>query len=114
MKCSPWKTASLAYATDDDLTPEVDLGYPYDFLTVIIPTIESSTVTVHVAQKSGGTFQALHEFDDDATGSFAHATTAGTGGITVAFRIPHMQYVKIALGTGQTANRDFIIQGWSN
>jgi hypothetical protein len=109
----PWKTATLAYATDDDLTPEVDLEDNYEYMTCLIPTIESSTVTVHVAKSSGGTFFPMYEFDDDQTGDFAHATTAATTTHAVIFRVGGCQFIKISLGTGQTADRTFYVRGFN-
>ena len=110
---SPWKTTTLAYATDDDLTPEVNLEANYKFLTVLFPAMESSTLTVHVSDVPGGTFIPVHAFDDDATGSFAHATSASTGSIAYTFRIGGVQFIKISCGTGQTANRVIKVRGFN-
>ena len=111
--CSPWITTTLAYATDDDLTPEVNLQANYEFLTVILPVLESTTVTVHISDASAGTFIPLHILDDDATGSFAHATSATEGTIAVIFKIGGVQFIKVSLNTGQTADRIFKVRGFN-
>lgn len=107
-----WRTASLAYATDDDLTPSVDLEKDFEFCTVAIPTIESSTVTLHVS-RDDTTFYPVYAFDADASGDFAHATTGATTSHVAVFRIGGFRYVKVSFGTGQTANRSILVRGFS-
>jgi hypothetical protein len=107
----PWKTASLAFATDDDLTPEVDLGGEFQEVLVLVPTITSSTVTIHVAKESGGTFYPIHELSRSATGSYAHATTAAVTSLAVIFRTGAARFIKIACGSGQAADHDFLVRG---
>lgn len=111
MLVGEWKNATITITSDDDLSAEVDLGRPYDTLLIVIPTITSSTVSVKVAEKSGGTFQDLYitatsDGDDDQP-----ITTAGTGGITWIVPIGGFQFIKIATGAGQAANRTFRVCG---
>lgn len=106
-----WKSAVITIATDDDLTPEVDLGKDFSYVLVLIPTITSSTVTIHVAKGSGGTFFPVYAFDADATGDFAHATTAATTLHAVVFFIGGAQYIKIATGSAQGADETFYVRG---
>ena len=107
----PWKTAILAFATDDDLTPAVDLGGEFQDLLVVIPTITSSTVTVHMSNLLDGTYYPLYILDDDATGSFASATTQENVPKAVIFHIGCIRFIKIACGSAQGANREFQIRG---
>lgn len=113
LDCSPWISSLLDISSDDDLTPEIDLQGNYEFLTVILPSLDSSTVTVHISKEHGGTFVPVHYFDSDETGSFAHATSATTGSIAVTFRIGGVQYVKIAFGTGQSADETIWVRGFN-
>ena len=113
MLAGAWKTVTLAYATDDTLTPEADLGDNFEFMTCLIPTITSSTVTVHVAKGSGDTFFPMYAMDDDATGDFVHTTTAATTTHAVIFRIGGCQFIKIKCGSAQAANRTFYVRGFN-
>ena len=113
MLAGPWETVLIDIDVDDTLSAEVDLGANYEFLTVLIPTITSSTITVHVAMASGGTFFPLYAFDADGTGDFAHATSAATTTHAVVFRIGGVQYIKIKAGSTQTtADKTFYVRGF--
>jgi hypothetical protein len=100
-RCSEWKSATIA--SGGTVSGEVDLGGNYSRILVLIPTIDSATITPSVAMASGGTFFAMEALDADATGSFAHATTAGTGGEAVIFNIGGAQYVKLTAGAAQSS-----------
>ena len=113
MIASTWKDAVITFATDDTLTPEVDLERAFEFLTILIPTITSSTVTVHISNDSGGTFYPVYVPDADATGDFAHATTAATTSKAITLRIGGARYIKIKCGSSQGANRTFKVRGFS-
>uniref|UniRef100_A0A6M3KF73 Uncharacterized protein n=1 Tax=viral metagenome TaxID=1070528 RepID=A0A6M3KF73_9ZZZZ len=121
MICYSPQTALLDYdlaaqysGEDIDRTSAlVNLQNRCNKVLVYVPTIESATVTVliqrdpHIATVP----VALHILDDDATGSFASATTAGTGNIAVIFDIGATQYIRILVGADQTANRTFTCIG---
>ena len=113
MRVSEWKTALIDVSEDDDLSAEVDLGGNYEFLTILIPTLTSSTITIHVSNESGGTFYPVYVPDADATGDFAHATSAATTSHAVTFRIGGTQYIKIAAGSAQAADRSFKVRGFN-
>ena len=112
-KFSPWILSTLDVSVDDDLTPEIDLQGNYEFLTVLLPSLDSGTVTVHIAKETGGTFFPIHTFDADATGSFAHASSATTGEIALTFRIGGVQFVKVSFGTGQSADESIYVRGFN-
>src|SRR3990170_3317516 len=97
MISGPWKTALVDIDRDTEFTGDdvdqysklVDLGANFDKVVVIIPTLTSSVVSVYI-QKTGEIDEvpvSLVALDDDATGHFAHATTAGTGDIAVVFQV---------------------------
>jgi hypothetical protein len=112
-----WKDAVLTYTTDDDLTPEVDLGATFNYLLVLVPTITSSTVTVHVSDVSGGTFYPLHRIVSTGNAasitSYAEATTQAVTSVAVIFFIGAAQFIKIACGTGQAASHTFKVRGFN-
>lgn len=123
MVAGPWREAliDIDRATEftgddvDQFSKLVDLGADFEFLTVFVPTITSAIVEPWV-QRDGAIATvpvAVVALDDDATGHFAHATTAGTGGIVVTFRIGGCQYVRVKAAANQAADRVFTIRGYS-
>jgi len=109
-----WKEAVITVASDDDLTPEVDLGGEYEQLLIEIPTITSAQVSLQVARSSGGTFRDLHMVldADGTTGQII--TDAGTGGIMVIMPLGGFRYIKVKTSAGQAADRTFYVQGVHN
>jgi hypothetical protein len=107
----PWKDATVDISADDDLSDAVDLGGEFQDLLVVWDAITSSTVTVHMAKELAGTYYPLHILDDDATGSFASATTAATTAQAILFHIGCIRFIKIACGSGQAADREFHVRG---
>ena len=99
-KFGVWKSDTISSGTS---TAEIDLGNTFEKLLVLIPTITSATTTVHVSNASGGTFYPMHALDDDATGSFVHATSAATTTLGVVFNLGGAQYIKVVFGATQTA-----------
>ena len=98
-----WKDATITIATDDDLTPEVDLGRDFEYLDIIIPTLTSCQVSLEVAQLTGGTFQDL---GDDVK------TDTTTGAYTTTFLLGGYQFIKLKTSAGQGSNRTFKVRGW--
>ena len=97
----PWK--SVVIATGGTISAEVDLEADYDKVVVLLPTIDSATVTVHVSDKSGGTFYPMHLPKIGTAGSAANITTAGTGDIAVVFQIGGAQFIKVVAGASQSS-----------
>ncbi len=111
---SPWKIALIDIDVDDTLSPEVDLGADYEFLMVLIPTITSSTVTVHVAKASGDTYFPVYRLDDDSTGDHPQITTAVATAHALTFQIGGVQYIKIKCDTSQTStDKTFRVRGFN-
>jgi hypothetical protein len=125
MFASDWKTATLDYdrsATEfsgddvDRFTDLVDLGDNYEFITVFIPALSASGTVAPYVQRDGQIDTvpvAVNVLDADATGSFAHATSSGAGGIVVTFRVGAIRYLRLYVGADQTANRTFYLRGFN-
>jgi len=125
MFSSDKKTATLDYdraATEftaddvDRFTDLVDLGDNYEFITVEIPALDASGVVTPYVQWDdliASDPVPVHALASDATGSYAHATSSGAGGITVIFRIGGMRYLRMYVGADQAANRIFYIRGFN-
>ena len=104
MAFGTWQTEAVTGATSS----EFDLGQDFRRVLVLIPTITSGTVTVHVTNAAGGTYFPLYALDDDATGDFASATTAATQTKAVVFDVGGAQYVKVVFGAAQVAETIWI------
>ena len=106
MLVGSWLDAVIDISEDADLTAEVDLGRPYEKLLLICPALAvSATVGIQVAEKSGGTFYALHKSQTNGA-TTVWATTAYTTGVmaTVCECLGGFQFIKIALSANQTGS----------
>ncbi len=111
--------------TGDDIdrySELVDLGGYYEFIGVYIPTIDSAVITpyvqrdnkVDIATPANGTVPTpVVTMDANATGHFAHATSAGTGDIFVIFRIGGHQYVRLHSSVNQGDAGPFYVRGFN-
>lgn len=114
MLASGWKTALIDISEDDDLSAEVDLGSEFDKLAVLVPTITSSTITVHVAKSSGGTYYPIYKQKQEAVADTAQVTTAETTSKAITFQICGVRYIKISTGSAQTTtDKTFYVQGYN-
>jgi len=105
-----WLNGLIDIDVDDDCTAEINLGRPYEKLLIICPALAvSATVSIKVAEKTGGTFYDLHYWGrtkDDTIATQKWQTTAYTTGIfaTVCECLGGYQYIKIALSASQTGS----------
>jgi len=116
----PWTaTATLAYATDNQVTPAVALpgsnilGSRLSTIALYVPTIESSTVYLQVSGDGGTTYADLRFFNN-GTNMVLGSSAAGTGGFIMTFPgvdFRNFTHVKVKCGTGQTADRAFKLFG---
>ena len=96
-----WKAATIA--DTDTSSDEVDLGRDYKWVQIIIPTIKSANISFTVAEKTGGTFQAL--------GSGSQVITASTGAFTTVATIGGFQFIKVVSSVAQDAERLIRVRG---
>jgi len=109
MLAGEWKTVTVAKS--GTTSGSVDLGADYKEVLVLFPALDSATVSVTISNDNS-TFFAISALDADATGSFAHATTAGTSAGAVVFKIGGCRYIKVVCGAAQTtAARTFYVRG---
>jgi hypothetical protein len=97
-----WKIGLIDISEDDDLTAEINLGKEYDYLDIILPTLDSCTVSLQVSEKSNGTFQALGN---------SVTTRTTTGGYSTVFNLGGWKYIKIKTSASQTADREIKVRG---
>lgn len=103
---SRWFTTTLAYATDSQNTPEVDLLDSFEAIEIDIPTLSAAAeVQIKGSNTTGGTFDliGLEEPISSSTGGFR--TTVPLGG--------KYQFIKVYLSAAQTADRVFAVRGVS-
>ena len=111
---SAWIDAVITKDTDPNNSAEVNLVRAYEFLTVIIPTLSNaSTTTVHISDKSSGTFVPLYMPDTNAVGDFAQITDDATTTKAITFRIGGAQFIKVVCADNQSANTTFRVRGFN-
>ena len=110
-----WLSALLDIDVDPDATEEVDLGGHFEFLTVIVPTLDqNSALEAQIAMTSGGTFYPVWHWDADAAGDFLGQTTAITTTRAITFHIGGAQFVKVGvIGTDNTTDKTFYVRGYN-
>jgi len=97
-----WQDATIA--KDGTKSSAVDLGRSYEWLQIVIPTIDSANVSFEVSETLAGTYQNL--------GSGSQVITAGTGAFTTVATIGGFQYIKVEVSAAQTtAARTFRVRG---
>ncbi len=102
---SRWFSSTLAFATDSQNTPEIDLRDSFEAIEIDIPTIEAAEIQIKGSNATGGTFDliALEEPVPSSTGGFR--TTVPLGG--------KYQYIKVFLSAAQSSDRIFAVRGVS-
>lgn len=86
-----WIAATIATTTSD----AIDLGRPYDYLDIQIPTATSCTIKIQVSEKASGT--TWYDLGDGIT------TAAGTHGYADVFKLGGWQFIKVIPSTTQSS-----------
>lgn len=96
-----WRTATIALgATDSGV---VDLGNNYEYIQVVLPTLDSGVISIKVAEKSTDTFVVM--------GNSSAETATTTGGHADVYLIGGWQFIKICSDATQTASREIKVRG---
>lgn len=88
-----WTTSNIVAATSTTVGVEADLGENCDFVQVILPALNSCTISVQVSDQSGGTFQALGNGITTGTTTGSYSTMLKLGGY---------RYIKIICSAAQS------------
>jgi len=103
MSISAGAWQAVTVAQNGTTSAEVNLGGDCDFVQIIIPTLNSCTVSLQVARDSGGTFYTLGSSQTTGSGTHNYATVFNLGGY---------QFIKIVCSATQTtAIRTFYVRG---
>ena len=119
-----WKTATIDIDRAEEFTGDdvdqfsdvVDLGGDYEFLTVHFDSVIDSAALAPWIQKGEAVDEVpvvRHILDDDATGSFAHATSAAVTQISVTFNIGGAQFLRLRAGSNQGQDETFSVRGFN-
>ncbi len=98
-----WQTVTVA--KDGTVSTPADLGRDYEFLNIILPALDSTTIGLQVSQSIEGTYQTL--------GIGSNVTAATTGQVTTTLELGGFQFVKVVCGSAQTtALRTILVRGY--
>ena len=117
MKMGALQTATIPMYVLDPPEPgttsnAVDLGRWFEYIQLVIPTLDSATLTIQGAPTLGGTYANIEVENPLAAGHFTLATSAGVGGITVTGKLGGWRYVKLVANNAQTtAARNILVRG---
>ena len=89
-----WVAATID--SGETSTAAIDLGRPYDFLSVEVPTMDTCSLSLKVAEKVGGTYYPLGLDSETNEETFNRADVWRLGG---------WQFIKIVASAPQSAER---------
>lgn len=110
--------APLEFTGDDvnRFTSVIDLGWPFEFVTVILPIMDSADVTLYV-QRTAEVDEVpslLHVLDYDAAGSLIQTSaTVSTAAIALTFRIGGAQFFRLYTSADQSGDITFWARGFN-
>ncbi len=102
---SKWYSTTLAFGTDNQNTPEVDLWNSFEAIEIDIPTIEAAEVQIKGSNTPAGTFDLIAQEEPISSSTGGFRTTVPLGG--------KYRYIKVYLSAAQTADRVFAVRGIS-
>lgn len=125
MLASGWKTClvDIDRATEfsgDDKTKFsklIDLDDNFEFITVIMPALESTTAVTPYIQMDAAIASVpvpmyfFHNIDLDT--DVIQSSVGATGGYALTFRVGGVQHLRIHCGTTQTDDRTFYVRGFN-
>jgi len=96
-----WQDAVVA--SSGTVSAAVNLGKDYEYVNVIVPTCDSTTLALQVST-DGTTYYTL--------GISSNTTSATTGNLATTLEVGGYQWIKIVCGSTQTAARTFSVRGY--
>jgi hypothetical protein len=100
-----WQDATVVKDANPALSGAVNLGKDYEYVQIIIPTLDSSNVSLYVCETVDGTYVPL--------GLSTNVFAAATGGLAETFKLGGYQFIKILCSAVQTtATRTFRVRGY--
>jgi len=106
-----WKSFEIDISDSTTISDECDLGAPYDYMLLEVPTIDTATLTVQALRASGGTARNL-DLTVNADGTTAAITSdSGTGAFIWIVPIHGAQFIKLVANAAQSTDRTFWVRG---
>jgi len=106
-----WISFEIDISDSTTISDECNLGAPYEYMLLEVPTITSGTLSVQVLRASAGTARNLH-LTVNADGTTAQVISdSGTGAFIWSVPIHGAQYIKVTAGAAQSADRTFWVRG---
>ena len=102
---SPWHQATINTAINAVLTNMVDLQYGYEYLQLIVPTINTSKLRIQVCRNSGGDFLQV--------GSAVSQTSDSAGDYATTLSLGGFQFFKLYSVHAQNTNIAFDCRGYT-
>ena len=112
IRASEWKTCVIA--ASGQLSAVCDLGKPYEYAVVQVPTIDSSTLVVRASRTLTGTGVGLYITHDQTAVPVALNVGSGTGNFMWLIPLMGVQYLWFYTATAQTGGaRTFYVRGFN-
>ena len=105
-----WKSFEIDISTSTTISDECDLGAPYEYMLLEVPTLTSGILSVQVLRASAGTARNLYNTDADGSNAQLLADS-GTGAFMWIVPIHGAQFIKVTAGAAQAADRTFWVRG---
>jgi hypothetical protein len=105
-----WIDFEIDISDSTTISDECDLGAPYEYMLLEVPTITEGTLSVQALRASAGTARNLYDTDKDGSNAQLIADS-GTGAFMWIVPIHGAQYIKVTAGAAQSADRTFYVRG---
>jgi len=110
IRASAWK--SCVIAIDGQLSAVCDLGRPYEYALIQVPTIDTGTLDVRASRTATGTGVDLYINYDGAAEPIA--VGSGTGNFMWMIPLRGVQYLWFYTGAAQASNAvTFYVRGFN-
>jgi hypothetical protein len=111
MRFKGWKTATVS--SGGTLSSAVDLEDTFRSLAILVPTIDSGTLSLRVADTYDGTYQDLYVISGNDGDDDQQLCSTTTGGMTIIVPFFGFQFVKVLMGGTAGADRTFKLWGFN-
>lgn len=112
IRASDWKTCTIAQS--GQLSTVCDLGRPYEYAVIQVPTLDTSTLVVRASREVDGTGIGLYITHDQTAVPVALNVTSGTGNFMWIIPLMGIQYLWFYAASAQsTAARTFYVRGFN-
>ena len=112
IRVSDWKTCVIA--ASGQLSAVCDLGKPYEYAVVQVPTIDTGTLVVRASRTATGTGVGLYVTHSTSATPVALNVASGTGNFMWIIPLMGVQYLWFYAGAAQTTGAvTFYVRGFN-